>query len=114
MRRDHTRTPPKPSSEISAKVPSSANRDGSGEAGGMIRSLYPHSSDEAKAFVGGTANRGHTPLPGWRSFIMPGSILYSACWRESAMAINGRRNKPFGPGGSTRRLHHQGSVVISQ
>src|SRR5215831_4983489 len=23
-----------------------------------------------------------------------------------AMAINGRRNKPFGPGGSTRRLHH--------
>jgi len=24
-----------------------------------------------------------------------------------AMAINGRRNKPFGPGGSTRRLHHQ-------
>lgn len=21
------------------------------------------------------------------------------------MAINGRRNKPFGPGGSTRRLH---------
>ena len=22
-----------------------------------------------------------------------------------AMAINGRRNKPFGPGGSTRRLH---------
>jgi len=22
-----------------------------------------------------------------------------------AMEINGRRNKPFGPGGSTRRLH---------
>ena len=30
------------------------------------------------------------------------------CRRESAMAINGRRNKPIGPGGSTRRLHHQG------
>jgi hypothetical protein len=27
------------------------------------------------------------------------------CRREPAMAINGRRNKPFGPGGSTRRLH---------
>ena len=26
------------------------------------------------------------------------------------MAINGRRNKPFGPGGGTRRLH-QVSVV---
>src|SRR5262249_51582373 len=25
--------------------------------------------------------------------------------REPAMAINGRRNKPIGPGGSTRRLH---------
>jgi len=23
------------------------------------------------------------------------------------MAINGHRNKPIGPGGSTRRLHHQ-------
>ena len=22
------------------------------------------------------------------------------------MAINGHRNKPYGPGGSTRRLHH--------
>jgi hypothetical protein len=31
-----------------------------------------------------------------------------------AMAINGRRNKPFGPGGSTRRLHHQGSAVSNQ
>jgi hypothetical protein len=27
------------------------------------------------------------------------------CRREPAMAINGRRNKPIGPGGSTRRLH---------
>jgi len=25
------------------------------------------------------------------------------------MAINGRRNKPIGPGGSTRRLHHTGA-----
>ena len=29
-----------------------------------------------------------------------------------AMAINGRRNKPFGPGGSTRRLHQiRGSLA---
>ena len=26
--------------------------------------------------------------------------------RGAAMAINGHRNKPIGPGGSTRRLHH--------
>jgi hypothetical protein len=31
--------------------------------------------------------------------------LYSRRWRKPDMAINGRRNKPFGPGGSTRRLH---------
>src|SRR5437016_2830708 len=31
--------------------------------------------------------------------------LYWGCRRELDMAINGRRNKPFGPGGSTRRLH---------
>src|SRR5207244_87606 len=31
--------------------------------------------------------------------------LYSSCWGNPAMAINGRRNKPIGPGGSTRRLH---------
>jgi hypothetical protein len=31
--------------------------------------------------------------------------LYGRCRRKPTMAINGRRNKPFGPGGSTRRLH---------
>src|SRR5256885_1354717 len=31
--------------------------------------------------------------------------LYWRCRRKPDMAINGRRNKPFGPGGSTRRLH---------
>jgi hypothetical protein len=33
--------------------------------------------------------------------------LYIGTAGLPAMAINGRRNKPFGPGGSTRRLHHQ-------
>src|ERR1700722_625086 len=32
--------------------------------------------------------------------------LYLKGWRKPDMAINGRRNKPFGPGGGTRRLHH--------
>src|SRR5271167_5219513 len=52
------------------------------------------------------------------SFLGPDPALLSAticayipwCWRKPAMAINGRRNKPFGPGGGTRRLHQfQGS-----
>ena len=33
--------------------------------------------------------------------------LYSTCRSNPAMAINGQRNKPIGPGGSTRRLHHE-------
>jgi len=35
------------------------------------------------------------------------------CRRKPAMAINGRRNKPFGPGGGTRRLHHHGVEIGS-
>src|SRR5580700_6636708 len=48
------------------------------------------------------------------SFLGPKRALLSAticayipwCRRKPDMAINGRRNKPFGPGGGTRRLHH--------
>ena len=36
------------------------------------------------------------------------------CRREPAMAINGRRNKPIGPGGSTRRLHQRGRNRIDE
>src|ERR1041384_5488414 len=41
----------------------------------------------------------------FRSFFINLQALYWGCRREPDMAINGRRNKPFGPGGSTRRLH---------
>ncbi len=30
------------------------------------------------------------------------------------MAINGYRNKPFGPGGGTRRLHHMELLMFNQ
>jgi len=42
--------------------------------------------------------------PAW-SFFVNLAPLYSGSRREPAMAINGCRNKPIGPGGSTRRLH---------
>ena len=38
--------------------------------------------------------------------------LYSSCRGNPAMAINGQRNKPIGPGGSTRRLHHERSFDL--
>ena len=52
------------------------------------------------------------PPHGW-SFFDNHLRLYSDCRRKPAMAINGRRNKPFGPGGSTRRLHQFQESVIS-
>src|SRR6266705_3546513 len=44
-------------------------------------------------------------VPLARSFFVNLAPLYSGGRRKPAMAINGRRNKPIGPGGSTRRLH---------
>jgi len=40
------------------------------------------------------------------SFCPSLTYLFSAIPQGLAMAINGLRNKPLGPGGSTRRLHH--------
>jgi hypothetical protein len=40
-----------------------------------------------------------------RPFFRRPDALIFRCRRKPAMAINVRRNKPFGPGGSTRRLH---------
>ena len=45
----------------------------------------------------------------WEEATALSSVTFSAyiplCRGNPAMAINGRRNKPIGPGGSTRRLH---------
>ena len=38
-------------------------------------------------------------------FPQPIALILGVPGATPAMAINGRRNKPFGPGGSTRRLH---------
>ena len=57
--------------------------------------------------------RRNDPTPAVTQFLGGAATLSSAtfsayiglCWGNPAMAINGRRNKPIGPGGSTRRLH---------
>src|SRR5262245_38321076 len=43
-----------------------------------------------------------------------GEAYINSCRREPDMAINSLRNKPFGPGGGTRRLHHQGAEVSGE
>jgi len=40
-------------------------------------------------------------------FLGQGKRLYEPCRGNPAMAINGRCNKPIGPGGGTRRLHQK-------
>ena len=52
----------------------------------------------------GRRRRGAMKSPRRPSLALIGR-LYSARRRKAAMAINGRRNKSFGPGGGTRRLH---------
>lgn len=48
---------------------------------------------------------GSRSMPESRPSLIGAVHLYCFCRRKPAMAINGLRNKPFGPGGSTRRLH---------
>jgi len=43
-----------------------------------------------------------TPLPSG----VPAPYIGPVTPQGMTMVINGFRNKPFGPGGSTRRLHH--------
>src|ERR1700733_6621893 len=40
-----------------------------------------------------------------QALFFPAFASYIGGAGSPAMEINGRRNKPFGPGGSTRRLH---------
>src|SRR6516162_1002386 len=69
---------------------------GGGTGWGTHRSHLTHSGFSGQP--GGCA-----PAPGLFSATICAYIVQ--CRRNPAMAINGRRNKPFGPGGSTRRLH---------
>src|ERR1700693_3777170 len=66
-----------------------------------------------RAIATSSTARSTPDCPPERSFMGFLAALLSAticayiprCRRKPAMAINGRRNKPFGPGGGTRRLH---------
>src|SRR5262245_54663240 len=125
MRRDHTSTPPKPESEMKAKATNRSSRAGVGGDGasggggeaaesvsGMVAKVKARLAPRTKRFVGtGPQARGAPPAPrlALPALFSPARKAYIEwCRREPAMAINGRRNKPIGPGGGTRRLHHQG------
>src|SRR5690242_1116446 len=110
MRRDQYRTPPKPKIAIIVKATKSWGSVGGGRAGassGMARSGMAR--DLTAVLLADQMNyRNAARYPrravAW-SFFVNLAALYSRGRRKPAMAINGRRNKPIGPGGSTRRLH---------
>src|SRR5262249_52748896 len=119
----------KPESEMRAKATNRSSRAGVGGDGasggggeaaesvsGMVAKVKARRAPRTKRFVGNpamsrpassrSAATPRLPLP---ALFSPARKAYTEwCRREPAMAINGRRNKPIGPGGSTRRLHHQG------
>src|SRR6202051_760981 len=131
-RRAQTSTPPKPASDILANATNSAIRLGGadvgisaaataagGESGGMLKDLErrPRKANPYFAYSKPTC---FTPcfhalrIPGFQWFhartgfqalFFSTFAPYIRGAGSPAMEINCRRNKPFGPGGSTRRLH---------
>src|ERR1700732_4453519 len=73
-----------------------------------IRSRYCRIASPQTPGIGAFAPRDYLRRAAPRSFFVNLLCIYWGCRREPAMAINGRRNKPFGPGGGTRRLHQFG------
>src|SRR5882762_2915041 len=121
-RRAQTSTPPKPASDILANATNSAIRPGgvdvadSGISGagtatrGRIRG---HGRDlERRLRKANRYSSYSTPKRGVRGPNGPPRALFFSTFApyiegagSPAMEIKCRRNKPFGPGGSTRRLH---------
>src|SRR2546423_13342180 len=111
-RRAQTSTPPNPASDILANAMNSAIRLGGtgvgssgpmiaagGESGGMDADLerWPCRANLICAVP--------APKPAARALFFSTFAPYIERAGSPAMEINCRRNKPFGPGGSTRRLH---------
>src|ERR1700691_2541205 len=69
---------------------------------------------KAAKTLGPERNRAPCPPSPARSLFSATFCAYIPwCRCKPAMAINGRCNKPFGPGGGTRRLHHYGVEIGS-
>src|SRR5437764_12168649 len=112
-RRAQTSTPPKPASDILAKAMNSAIRLGGTDVGssGPMIAAGGESGDMDGRFRTVAVPR-QPDLPGSRARNRPAQALFFSTFApyigragSPAMEINCRRNKPFGPGGSTRRLH---------
>src|SRR5213082_342074 len=116
-RRAQTSKPPKPASDILANAMNSAIRLGGtdvgssgativagGESGDMDRDLE-RCPCHANLICPVPARK-----PAARVLFFSSFAPYIGRAGSPAMEINCRRNKPFGPGGSTRRLHPSPSI----
>ena len=74
------------------------SRETSPFRGGNRRARVPHPHPQPRK-------------PASLSSLLVRAYIERAVPQGPAMAINGRRNKPFGPGGSTRRLHPCSSLA---
>src|SRR6516162_1232839 len=120
-RRAQTKTPPKPASDILANATNNAIRVGGlavdiersgagmaagGESGDMVKNLeWAHL--RANQYSGDFHPESGLFLPRekFSALFFSTFAAYIGGAGSPAMEINNRRNKPFGPGGSTRRLH---------
>src|SRR6516162_5453904 len=120
-RRAQTKTPPKPASDILANATNNAIRVGGlavdfessgagmaagGESGDMVKNfrMYaPQGNQYSGDFHPESAE--FLPREKFSALFFSTYAPYIGGAGSPAMEINNRRNKPFGPGGSTRRLH---------
>ena len=100
------------------RSPTRRGGDRSGRSGGqhgLDRQSAPGGTGAGGARVAAGGGRGRLTWqdgeshdgPAKRPFLSVEGYLYSPCRPRLTMEINGRCNKPFGPGGGTRRLHQE-------
>ena len=120
-RRAQTSTPPKPASDILANARNSSSRPGwIGGSGWNIRRrdggrrrIRRHGRDLERRRSARPTQFGVfrcAVTRGFPALFFSTFAPYIEGAGSPAMEINGRRNKPFGPGGSTRRLHPSPSL----
>src|SRR4051794_7852393 len=115
-RRAQTSTPPKPAVDILANATNSSSRPGwIGGVAGEISGLGVAAGGDSKTMGQNLEQRRGRGQPNSACSRPLSTPVGPLCFRRfapyieaagsPAMEINCRRNKPFGPGGGTRRLH---------
>src|SRR5215813_5691579 len=126
-RRAKASTPPTPASDIFANARNNVITPGGGVLAGAGRSgTGAAAGGDSRDISGSKSPVGHRPrqfgvfprdfqcfwsrMRPWQPLSFQRFARYIGGAGSPAMEINRRRNKPFGPGGGTRRLHQSPTV----